>query len=735
MGKSFTRRDFLKISGTTIVGGMAAYSGLSQLQSSTESSGDEREEVIPTFCEVCFWKCGILVYRKGDRITKIEGNPKHPFSNGRLCPRGTAGMGQVTDPDRLKSPLIRIKKDGKQMWKTVGWNEALDYTAKRLQEVKAKYGPGSIALYSHGHGGSFFKHLLKAMGSNVITHPSNDMCRGPRVLGYSLTFGSPVGTPEALDMANSKCIAFLGSHLGENMHNTPVQEISKAAANGAVFITVDPRFSIIASKSEYWLPIRPGTDIALLSAWANVMIDEGIYNKEFVQNNVFGFEQLKNWVKDKTPEWAYIETGIEPQLIRETARELAKNAPHSLVLPGRRVVWYGDDTQRSRMNAIVNALLGNWGKKGGFFIPGSFPLAGIATAPYPKLEGFNHPAQKRYPLAEGVLAEGVCEASFPHPDHKDDPTSIHSWIVYGCNVPLTIPNTEHVYKTMRNLDFVVAIDTMPAEVTAMADVVLPELTYLERYDDLYNPGYHTPFVAIRQPTVKPPRNVDGKPGWWMARELGLRMGLEKYFPFADIEDYLKLRAEKSNISWEQLKKEGVLVKKGHRKYDNSPTMKFPTPSGKVEFVSNKLAAAGLPPLPPYTRPEDAPEGYFRLLSGRSPVHTFTRTTNNRRLLEIQEENELWLNTEMADYMGFKNGEYVMLENQDRVKSGPIRLKVTDRIRQDCVFMAHGFGREDKRLRASYGRGASDSRLFTRVKRDPVMGGSGMFVNFVRMYRA
>ena len=328
-----------------------------------------------------------------------------------------------------------------------------------------------------------------------------------------------------------------------------------------------------------------------------------------------------------------------------------------------------------------------------------------------------------------------CEASVPHPTQKDGQPSIRAWIVYGCNVPLTIPNTEHVYEMMRKLDFVVAIDTMPAEVTAMADVVLPEVTYLERYDDLYSPSYHTPFVALRQPVVEPPANVDARPGWWIAKELGKQLGLEKFFPWKDAETYLKARAEKSGISFKELKKEGVIVKKGHRKYNNAAVRKFDTPSGKIEFLSNKMAAAGLPPMPPYSKPEEPPEGYYRLLSGRSPVHTFSRTTNNRRLLEIMPENELWINSDMAGFLGMKNGQYVMVENQDRVQSGPIRLKVTERIRQDCVYMVHGFGREDKRLRASYGKGASDSRLFSRTKRDPVMGGSGMFVNFVRLIKA
>jgi thiosulfate reductase/polysulfide reductase chain A len=228
---------------------------------------------------------------------------------------------------------------------------------------------------------------------------------------------------------------------------------------------------------------------------------------------------------------------------------------------------------------------------------------------------------------------------------------------------------------------------------------------------------------------------DSKPGWWIAKNLATRMGLGEYFAWKDIEDYLETRLEKSGLSFDDLKRDGVLIGKAQPIYDDSPKMTFKTPSGKIELFSQQLADAGLPGLPEYEPPEEPPTGYFRLLFGRSPVHTFSRTTNNRSLLEVVPENELWLNTEMAKQLGFRNGDRVMLENQDSVKTGPVKLRVTERIRQDCVFMVHGFGREDPRLRGGYQKGAADSRLITRVKRDPAMGGTGMNVNFVTLYRA
>lgn len=727
MARALNRRTFLRISGTTILGAAAASAGLLPLANKTWANDRSviPDRVVPTFCELCFWKCGVLASVKDEKVYKLEGNPKHPLSNGKLCPRGVGGVGALYDPDRLKRPLIRTTVNGEDKWREVSWDEALDYTAKRLTEVKAQYGAQSIALFSHGHGGAFFKTLVKGLGSNTIVAPSNDQCRGPRESGFELTYGEAVGSVETIDTPNAKCIAFLGTHLGENMHNTAIQDVSAASANGCTFITVDPRFSVIASKSKYWLPIKPGTDTALLLAWANVLIEEELYQKDFVAQNVVGFEQFREHVKGKTPEWAYVETGLEPAVIRETARELARAAPAAFVHPGRHVVWYGNDTQRARAVAIVNGLLGNWGKKGGFYLPQSLPVPGYPT---PKAHAEMYQPRVTFPFATLPCAYDVAQASVKD---GDDAARIHAWVVYGCNVPLTLPNTEKTIEAMNALDFVVAVDTMPSEVTGYADVVLPENTYLERYDDLESTPYRVPYVALRQPVVE--SLYDTKPGWWIAKSLGERLGLGDSFAWKDAEDYLRTRLEKANLSFEQLKKDGVIVGPAAPIYEDGP-LTLKTPSKKVEFFSQQLADAGLPPMPDYEPTEEPPPGYFRLLFGRSPLHTFSRTTNNPRLLEVVPENELWMNAEMARVLGLKHGTRVMLENQDSVKTGPIRLRVTERIRQDCVYMVHGFGREDRRLSRGYGKGASDARLVTRIKRDPIMGGTGMNVNFVSVYR-
>ncbi len=165
--------------------------------------------------------------------------------------------------------------------------------------------------------------------------------------------------------------------------------------------------------------------------------------------------------------------------------------------------------------------------------------------------------------------------------------------------------------------------------------------------------------------------------------------------------------------------------------DEGVPLEFHTPSGKIEFYSHQLKEKGFDPVPRYTEPKPAPQGSpFHLLFGRSPVHTFSRTQTNPLLHDMKKENEVWLNAGIARRMGIKSGQYVKLKNQDGVISNRVRAKVTNRIRRDCVFLVHGFGHSARGLRKAFGKGASDSELVTRYNVDPLMGGTGMNINFV-----
>ena len=723
-----TRRRFLKITGTSL-GAAAAAKTLGVLPGTAhaleKAAAPSGVQVIPTFCDICFWKCGALAYVRDGKLWKVEGNPEDPLSRGRLCPRGTGGVGAHYDPDRLTSPLLRRSSRGREEWVNVTWDEALDYIAERMQAIKAKYGPESVALFTHGIGGNFLKHTLRAYGTPNIAAPSFAQCRGPRDVGFRLTFGEDVGSPERTDIANARCIVLIGSHLGENMHNTQVQEFSEAMASGASLIVVDPRFSVVASKTKWYLPIKPGTDIALLLAWMNVLLRENLYDREYVAAHGFGFEQFAAGIADFTPERAYPETGIPPEVIRETAREMARYRPATLVHPGRHVTWYGDDAQRSRAIALLNALLGSWGRKGGFYYPQSMDVPAYPYPPYPKSEkGKVDNPNNKYPFADETLTTGIREATI-----SGKPYPVKGWLVYATNLIHALPNEAETVRALQELDLLAVVDVIPSEIAGWADVVLPESIYLERYDDLNVEWFRQPFIALRQPVVNSPHNQ--KPNWWIARKLADKLGLGEYFPWKDIEEYLQYRLDKAGYGFDELKRKGII--RGEKQpiyFDEGVPAEFATPSGKIEFYSLQLAQAGFDPVPKYARPAEPPPGYLRLLYGRAPVHSFSRTQSNRLLMDMLPENDVWVNADVAARWGLKSGDYVRVKNQDGVVSNRIRVKATQRIRPDCVYMVHGFGHTAKGLRFARGKGASDAQLLTRYQTDPLMGGTGMNVNFV-----
>ncbi len=733
---SKTRRDFIKISSLSAAG---IFAGAKYLQSAIPGNSTKLSEIgnfnlkrTPTYCEVCFWKCAGWVHKNEDgSIKKIVGNDDDTNCNGRFCPRGTGGVGMYYDEDRLKTPLIRVTgKDGKQTYREASWDEAFDVIAKGLNDIKEKHGAECTALFTHGSGGKYFGNLLKAFGSTNIAAPSYAQCRGPREVAFLTTFGEGLNSPEPTDIRDTRCLVLIGSHIGENMHNGQVQEMSDAIDKGAAIITVDPRFSTVASKSKFWLPIKPATDIALLLTWIREIINNDWFDKKYVEKYTYGFDELKSYVQPFTPEWAYGITTIKPDQIRETAREMANAAPAVIVHPGRHVTWYGDDTQRLRAVAILNALLGSWGRRGGFYIPEKMSLPSYPHPEYPKpTRNWRDAMDGKYKLADLALASGVCDATIPSINID---CNIKGWIVNGTNLIMTLPDQKKTIEAMNNLELLVVIDTMPMEITGYADVVLPECTYLERYDSLRVVQGRVPNMALRVPAAEPKYN--SKPAYWMAKELSKKMGLEEYFAWDSIEEMLDWQLKKVCSSLEEMRRIGV--KNLPREYDDlyfqdGEDIEFNTNTGKIELYSTALEEEGFDPMPRYTPHMEPPAGFYHLNYGRAPMHTFSRTTNNPNLTDLMDENVVWVNPKVAKEWDLKNGQEVYLENQDGVVSNfPIKVRVTERIRFDSIYMIHGFGHFRKELTRAHGKGACDSQLITRVLTDPIMGGTGMRGNFV-----
>jgi thiosulfate reductase / polysulfide reductase chain A len=686
------------------------------------------DKLIPTFCEVCFWNCGAIAHVSGNRVLYLSGHPDHPSAQGKLCGRGNAGAGFTADPDRLKHPMVRVGPRGSGEFKRVGWPVAYRTIAEGFGRIKERYGARALALFYHGKGGPLLRTMMAAYGTPNFAAPAYAQCKGPRDVGYKLTFGETLPNPEPLDLEQTRCMVLFGSHLGENAHNSQVQEFVRARARGASLVVLDPRLSTPAAKADIWLPVRPGTDTAVILSWLHLLLARETYHREFVATQCRGLEQLAEHVKPFTPDWAAAQAGVEARQIEWAYELMVAAMPAVLIHPGRHVTWYGEaDTQRARAQAILTALLGAWWAPGGIFRPSSPKLAEFPTPDFPDFPENVDQAAGRFPFAKEVTTNGIREATA-----TGKPYPIKGWFVHATNLLQCMPDVRETLAAISKLDLLVVCDVQPTEITRHADVLLPEDTYLERYDDLALGVGKKPFVCLRQPAVRSP--FDTRPAWRIAQELGRELGVGDFFAFQSMEEYLQLRLQGSGTTLEALQREGI-----HFQAPENPPYLEPasphawhTPSGKVELYSEQLAQAGFAPLPSPLQLPEPPRGLLRLLYGRSPLHTFGRTQNNPILGDLVPGNCLWIHPACAAALGIKHGAPVMVENERGDSTGPLPAKVTERMQEKTVYMIHGFGHRSPQMRLACCSGGADSDVIAHYALDPISGSTGMRVQFVRV---
>ncbi len=732
------RRDFLKLSGATCLA-LASLEldnrFLRRLEAAeiSELPGSLGAKEIPSVCDMCFWRCPIIVKVKNGKIVKIEGNPKSPTNGTRICARGNAGIQAVYDKDRLKYPLKRTGARGEGKWARISWEEALDEIAHNIKKVKEKYGVHSLALFDHGASAGFFREIFEALGTeNFSNEPAFFQCVGPTILAYLFTYGYQAVDPAKIDFENAKAILLVGSHLGENVQVSMIKSWITALEKGAKLVVVDPRFSVAAGKADLWLPIRPGTDMALLLAWMNYLIEKGLYDKDFVKNYCEGFEEVKEAVKGYTLSWAAKICDLPESDIKKAIEILAEAKPHVAIHPGRHTAWYGpQDVQRHRALAILTALLGAVNVPGGMYFP---------TKPHlQKAEFLELEEDHEVEPPEESLKEDIPFASIFHGSPTDciikatltgEPYPVKLWGVCGVNLLQTIPNPYQTIEAIKKLDFIFTIDIMPTESSFWSDIVLPDATYLERYDRLYVCKENKCYVALRQPIIKP--MFESRPPFWIAKELAKRLGFK--VRFKDEVEYLNHQLEPLKLDVEKLSAQGGIAVFPAKPFRDKEDLSFGTDSEKVELYCEAFEDEDFDPVPKFMPAPAPPKGYVRLIYGRVPVHTFAKTMNNLWLNHEWPENKLWVNDKLAKQLGLKDGDEVILENQDGTRSDPIKIFVTPGIRPDAVYLAHGFGSRSPMMTRAYKKGVSDTFLMTHYENDPMMGASSHRNNFVRFIK-
>ncbi len=679
------RRQFLKATGISLGAVGAGLSGF-DFDAWAEEHEKAEVEISPSMCNVCSSHCGMWIHVKNDRVWKVTGHEDNDRSLGRLCPRAHGGIDWVYDPDRIDQPL-RKTEDGN--FEPVSWDEALDDIADRLQQILDEEGPESV-FYAHNprRTGVFYgNRLMHALGVNTIcTH--NAACNTARTVGFNATMG---GVPSP-DLANSQYMLLLGRNYGGGIRTSQLKGLQEAVREGAEIICVDPRQNDTATIADEWIPIRPGTDMALVLAMSKVIVDEELYDEEFIEEHTYGFEEFADNLDEYTPEWAELLTDIPAEDIERIARDLAEAAPAAFVHPNWRGAFgcnYENSTETARAVSCLNALLGNVNAEGGLRFyhgpdTGSLDEDEYPAPPVPDTRRADGAGEEDgFPLATShglphLLAEKMLEGE------------VNAGIVRHHNPVRNFPDYDHMSSGFDALDLLVVFETQISETALVADYVLPECSFAEREEVIESRGGKQGTLAMRTQAISK-IHPDTRSFDEIIVDLAERLEVDEYFQFS-LDDVNRAILEPYDISLEEFKQKGSMMVDVPEP-DEVPV--FNTETGKFQFYSDEFERHGAPPVVSWISPDtglDVEDNQFRLVQGKEAIHSHTATANTPQLAQITKDydtNRLWINAERASEMGISDGDEVEISSE--IFSDRCDVKVTQRIHPETVYIHGGYG--------------------------------------------
>lgn len=683
-----------------------------------------------SICGMCAVRCPITVQVADGKPVWIEGNSNDAGMGRSLCAKGGAAFAQRQDKQRPSAPLLRMGQRGEGQWREVSWEEAYEYITTRLNAIIGEHGGRAIMLSDRG--GPFAdlrQAFIKALGSpNYINHD----CTCGRNVHHASKSVYGLGRKDfAYDYENARHIVLFGRNITESLKVKEVKSFLKGIKNGAKVTYIDPRASVTASKATRYWQIRPGTDYALLLGIAHSIIYNNYYDADFVDQYVTGLPEFKSFLAPYTPEWAAGETGISAEKIEAFCQELKKDRPKVIIHPGWMLARYRDSFSASRMIHILNALMGSIEQPGGLFYPkgpkdaGKSGLKSLAALVPGVSEERADGCGSRFPQWD--KGAGMLQTAFEAID-TGIPYPVKAYFVHRHNPFIAMPDTNEQRRILNKLDLIVAVDVNFSETAWFADVILPESTFLERASILRTEKGLKPGFGRRQQCVKPLNNT--KAGWEIYLELARRMGKGDAFPFQTIEDIWQYQLQDTGLTVGDFDAKGFVKLSDKALWYDRDKLKFGTDSGKIEIVSAKWEAMGIPSLPAYVAPEEPPAGSFRLLFGRNGYQAHGHHHNNPILYELLDVNKLWINSLAAKKMGVKDGDLVKVSAGE--EQGTIVAYVTDLIHPEAVFMLHGFGTDVPAKKRSFGKGLADQMyMIGKLKEwDKAGGGLNLAESFV-----
>ena len=547
-----TRRELLTLLGVATAGCALAYAPAVGEKAFQEIWGEDWVEVpkgsekwITSLCQQCPGGCGIRVRLIGDRPTKIDGNPLHPINRGKLCPKGQAGLLTLNDPDRIKGPLKRAGDRGSGRWQEITWDEAIKLLVNRLKEIRSKETAHTLAIMCGDSSGlirKLFERFLHQFGSPNYIHIPTGLDDGT-VDAFYLMQGIKDGVVYDMEMANY--IISFGSDLLQSFWS-PVQVMKafgymrRGKAIRGKIIQVEPRYSITATKADEWIPIKPGTEGALALGMAHFMIKEGLYNKDFVEKHTFGFEDWQDprgaerqgyktlVLQNYSPHVVSEITGTPLESIMRLAKEFATQSP-ALAIGAR-----GDIYQQMAVHAL-NALAGNIDKPGGILTVKNFPVLDL---PEPEIDETARKCLGMTPIAcgdSGKFFLANCALSrVPERVLQGKPYDIHTLFLHNCNPLFSHHHLNDFSQAMGKIPFVVSFSPYMDETTQNSDLILPDHTYLEKWQSNVTYTFQGfPLVGIGKPVVEPRYNTRDTGDIIIEIAKGIGNPLGKAFPWKD----------------------------------------------------------------------------------------------------------------------------------------------------------------------------------------------------------
>jgi anaerobic selenocysteine-containing dehydrogenase len=639
---------------------------------------------IRTACRQCHGGCGVIAHVKNGKVIKVEGDADSPISHGTLCSKGLSVTQLAYHPDRILHPMRKTA----QGWERITWDEALDTIAEKFNAVIKEYGAESIVI-GQGTGRDYESHLYRfanQLGTpNVLT--AGHMCYVSRVASTLVTVGNlPICDYEG----GPKCIVLWACNpQWTNPDEYKGEGFWRAYRKGAKLICIDPRKGFTAKKADLWLQLRPGTDTALAMGFHHVILEENLYDNEFVENHVNGWDAFKERVGDYPLEKVQEITWVDKGLIRQAARMYAKTKPACIHwgVPTEQTNNCADCT---RTLTGLMAVTGNLDRSGGNVLFVNPPTRTVAEFSRHKDLSKEQRAKRlggdRYKLGARVAfitPKVAWEAIL-----TEKPYPLKAGLLCGTNPILTRANAKEVYQALDKLEFLVAIDFFMTPTTDLADIFLPAGTWLEQ-DHVADNWKRHGFVLARQ------KCVEIGEAWQDHKiflELGKRMGQDWWDTVEDSLDYL---LEPSDLTWEEFKKVGYL--KGEMVYHKYKERGFSTPTGKVELYSTVLEKWGYDPLPKYTelpespvsKPELHDEYPYILNAGlRTPTFFHSANRNIPWLREIRPDPIVEIHPDTAQKHGIEEGDWVYIESpRGKVKE---KAKFNEGIDPRVIVAEHGW---------------------------------------------